>query len=139
MAALKRLLPAAAIWLAACSGSSSGNSPGPATPSSAENGAKIYAQSCVPCHRDDGAGIPNVYPSLANSAVVNGDPVQLAKWVLSGQRPRAMPVGRYSTQMLLFGWLKDDDAAALLTYVRSHFGNASAPVDAATIAKSREQ
>jgi mono/diheme cytochrome c family protein len=137
MAALKRLLPAAAIWLAACSGSSSGTSPGAAAPSSADTGAKIYAQNCLPCHRDDGGGIPNVYPSLVNSAIVNGDPKLLAQWVLSGKRPQAMPVGRYSTQMLLFGWLKDDDAAALLTYVRSHFGNASAPVDAATVAQSR--
>jgi hypothetical protein len=39
--------------------------------------------------------------------------------------------------MLLFGWLKDPDAAALLTYVRSSFGNASPPVDAAAIAAAR--
>jgi mono/diheme cytochrome c family protein len=41
--------------------------------------------------------------------------------------------------MLLFGWMKDDDAAALLTYIRSNFGNSAPPVDAATIAKAREK
>jgi alcohol dehydrogenase (quinone), cytochrome c subunit len=100
-------------------------------------GARLYAQNCVPCHREDGAGVPTVYPALAGSAVVAGDPVVLARWVLSGKRPPTLPAGRYSTQMLLFGWMKDPDAAALLTYVRSHFGNDAPAVDAATIARAR--
>ena len=109
----------------------------PGAAASADAGARLYNQNCVPCHREDGAGVPTVYPALAGSAVVNGDPVQLAQWVLSGKRPPTMPAGRYSTQMLLFGWMKDPDAAALLTYVRSHFGNDTPAVDAATVAKAR--
>ena len=109
----------------------------PGAAASADAGARLYNQNCVPCHREDGAGVPTVYPALAGSVVVNGDPVQLAQWVLSGKRPPTMPAGRYSTQMLLFGWMKDPDAAALLTYVRSHFGNDTPAVDAATVAKAR--
>jgi mono/diheme cytochrome c family protein len=109
----------------------------PGAPASADAGARLYSQNCVPCHREDGAGVPTVYPALAGSPVVTGDPVQLAQWVLSGKRPPAMPAGRYSTQMLLFGWMKDPDAAALLSFVRSHFGNDAPPVDAATVAKAR--
>ena len=100
-------------------------------------GARLYAQNCVPCHRENGLGVPSVYPSLQGSAVVNGDPVQLAQWVLEQKRPASIPAGRFSTKMLMFGWLKDPDAAALLTYLRSHFGNSSAAVDAATIAQAR--
>jgi alcohol dehydrogenase (quinone), cytochrome c subunit len=109
----------------------------PGAPASADAGARLYNQNCVPCHREDGAGVPTVYPALAGSPVVNGDPVQLAQWVLSGKRPPTMPAGRYSTQMLLFGWMKDPDAAALLSFVRSHFGNDAPPVDAAVVAKAR--
>lgn len=105
--------------------------------SAAGQGARLYGQNCVPCHREDGAGVPTVYPALAGSPVVKGDPVQFAQWVLSGKRPPTMLTGRYSTQMLLFGWMKDPDAAALLTYVRSHFGNDAPAVDAATVAKAR--
>jgi mono/diheme cytochrome c family protein len=36
--------------------------------------------------------------------------------------------------MLLFGWMKDQDAAALFSYIRSNFGNSAPPVDAATVA-----
>jgi mono/diheme cytochrome c family protein len=107
-----------------------------AGPTAAEIGEHIYSGNCVPCHQQNGAGIPGVYPSLAGSPVVTGDPGELARWVMQGQRPHSMPAGRYSTQMLQFGWMKPADAAALFSYVRSNFGNAAAPVDAATVAKA---
>jgi mono/diheme cytochrome c family protein len=115
--------------------------PGSATPSAgpADRGAVLYMQNCVPCHREKGEGVPNVYPSLAGSPAVMGDPIELAQWVLSQKRPATIPAGRYPTQMLLFGWLKDQDAAALLTFIRSNFGNSAQPVDAGMIAKARER
>jgi len=108
-------------------------------PGPADRGAVLYMQNCVSCHREKGEGVPNVYPSLTGSAAVVGDPQELAQWVLSQKRPATIPAGRYPTQMLLFGWMKDQDAAALLTYIRSNFGNAAPPVDAAIIAMAREK
>jgi mono/diheme cytochrome c family protein len=105
----------------------------------ADRGAVLYMQNCVACHREKGEGVPNVYPSLTGSAAVMGDPIELAQWVLSQKRPATIPAGRYPTQMLLFGGMKEEDAAALLTYIRSNFGNAAPPVDAAIIAKAREK
>jgi hypothetical protein len=58
----------------------------------------------------------------------------LARWVLKGLRPASLPEGRYSTVMPQFGWMKAPDAAALFTYLRSHFGNSAPSVDAATVA-----
>jgi mono/diheme cytochrome c family protein len=114
-----------------------GGTPAAAPP--AEHGKEVYAQNCVPCHRENGEGVPTVYPSLAGSPAVLGDPVELAQWILSQKRPASIPAGRYPTQMLLFGWMKDADAAALLTYIRANFGNSAPPVDAATVAKARER
>ena len=112
---------------------------GDARSSTAEVGARLYNGNCVPCHQQTGVGIAGVYPSLAGSPVVLGDPAQLALWVVKGQRPPSMPAGRYPTQMLQFGWLKPADAAALFSYVRSNFGNSAAPVDAAAVAKALGQ
>ena len=112
---------------------------GNAGPSTAEVGARLYNGNCVPCHQQTGVGIAGVYPSLAGSPVVLGDPAQLALWVVKGQRPPSMPAGRYPTQMLQFGWMKPADAAALFSYVRSNFGNSAAPVDAAAVAKALGQ
>src|SRR5271170_7697408 len=104
--------------LAACSGRTPGAAPS-AAPTAADAGERIYDGNCIACHQQNGRGIPGVYPSLAGSPVVVGDPAALALWVIKGQRPVSMPVGRYPTTMLLFGWLQPPDAAALLTYVRS--------------------
>jgi mono/diheme cytochrome c family protein len=69
--------------------------------------------------------------------VANGDPAELVRWVLAGKRPASMPAGRYATQMLQFGWMKDQQAAAVLSYVRAHFGNSAPPLDAAAVAAAR--
>ena len=126
------------LLLAACQQSSPGEASAPKD-SGADRGAVLYAQNCVPCHRENGEGVPKVFPSLAGSPAVVGDPVELAQWVLSQKRPASIPAGRYPTQMLLFGWMSNEDAAALLTYIRSNFGNSALPVDPALIAKSREK
>jgi mono/diheme cytochrome c family protein len=76
---------------------------GAAAPGPADRGSVLYMQNCVPCHRDQGEGVPNVYPSLAGSPAVLGDPIELAQWVLSQKRPASIPAGRYATQMLLVG------------------------------------
>jgi mono/diheme cytochrome c family protein len=127
------------VLLAACEQSSPGNGASAPKDGSADRGAVLYAQNCVPCHRDNGEGLPKVFPSLAGSPAVLGDPNALAQWILSQKRPASIPAGRYPTQMLLFGWMNNEDAAALLTYIRSHFGNSAPPVDAVLIAKSREK
>jgi mono/diheme cytochrome c family protein len=143
MLTLSRLLTLGGLMLV-CAGCSQQAAQSPsagtdAAADSAERGAALYAQNCVPCHRENGEGVPKVFPSLSGSPAVTGDPIELAQWVLSQKRPASIPAGRYPTQMLLFGWMSDPDAAALVTYIRSHFGNSAAPVDAAMIAKAREK
>ena len=127
------------MLLGACQQSSPGPGASAAADSGADRGAALYAQNCVPCHHENGEGLPKVFPSLSGSPAVVGDPIELAQWVLSQKRAASIPAGRYPTQMLLFGWMNNQDAAALLTYIRSHFGNSAPPVDAAVIARSREK
>jgi len=139
---LRRALPLGLLLTACACSQQSGQNPaasaaGPTD--AADRGAALYGQNCVPCHHDNGEGVPKVFPSLAGSPAVMGDPIELAQWVLSQKRPASIPAGRYPTQMLLFGWMSDADTAVLLTYIRSHFGNSAPAVDAATIAKAREK
>jgi mono/diheme cytochrome c family protein len=127
------------MLLASCQPTSPGQGLSATANSSADRGAALYAQNCVPCHHENGDGVAKVFPSLSGSPAVLGDPVELAQWVLSQKRPASIPAGRYPTQMLLFGWMSNEDAAAVLTYIRSHFGNSAPAVDPALIAKSREK
>jgi mono/diheme cytochrome c family protein len=131
---LLRPLPAAVLGvLAACSAQSPPGT-GSQTAAAADVGARIYNGNCIACHQQDAHGIPGVYPSLAGSPVVLGDPRALALWIVKGQRSALMPEGRYATKMPAFGWLDAEHGAALLTFLRSSFGNAAPPVDAATVA-----
>ena len=139
---LRRALPLGLLLLVGACSQQSGQNPrcrAPRAADAADRGAALYGQNCVPCHHENGEGVPKVFPSLSGSPAVVGDPIELAQWVLSQKRPASIPAGRYPTQMLLFGWMSDADAAAVLTYIRSHFGNSAPPVDAATIAKAREK
>jgi mono/diheme cytochrome c family protein len=120
--------------LAGCSGGNADSDHATARPTAdLETGARIYSGYCIACHQTDARGMPEVYPSLVGSPVVLGDPQELALWVIKGVRPASMPPGRYPTNMRQFGWMKAQDAAALFTYLRSHFGNAGSPVDAVVI------
>lgn len=102
-------------------------------------GARIYAGNCIACHQQDGRGLAGVYPSLVGSPVLLGDTKTLTLWVIKGQRPPSMPPGRYPTAMLQFGWMKPADAAALFTYLRSHYGNSGSAVAADSVAKALRQ
>lgn len=101
----------------------------------ARTGADLFNGNCSACHQANGQGIPGVYPSLGGSPTVLGDPQALALWVIGGQRAPTMPAGQhYPTAMPEFGWLEPEEAAALLTYIRSSFGNRASPVEPLTVA-----
>jgi mono/diheme cytochrome c family protein len=131
--------------LSGCSPAAPGNSPpgtaaagttgntAAALPPAGRTGAFLFTANCASCHQQNAQGIPGVYPSLVGSPVVLGDPTAFALWVVQGQRAASMPPDRYATAMPRFGWMTGSDAAALLTYLRSNFGNSAPPVGAAAI------
>ncbi|YBV94253.1 cytochrome c (plasmid) [Phyllobacteriaceae bacterium JZ32] len=103
-------------------------------------GQAIYRDSCNACHRDSGAGIPRLFPTLAGSAVVqSGNPTTLIRIVLEGTQGVATAAAPTGPAMPSFAWrFNDDEVASLLTYVRNSWGNAAAPVSAADVKKLRE-
>jgi mono/diheme cytochrome c family protein len=134
MAAGKRIL----VALLGLAGALGGCSPAAAPPPE-RAGARLYNGNCIACHQQDAHGIPGVYPSLAGSPVVLGDPAVFALWVVKGRRPESMPAGRYATAMPQFGWMRDADVAALLTYLRTSFGNSAPPVAPAMLSRVLEE
>ncbi|MBS0373144.1 MAG: cytochrome c [Proteobacteria bacterium] len=100
-------------------------------------GARLYAMNCLACHQRDGAGVPGVQPPLAGTPVPTGDPGELLRWVMYGERPASLPRGPYSGVMPQFAYLSDADLATLLSYVRTSFGNQAPPVTAAMVAAAR--
>lgn len=112
------------------------------SPSSTDPGARVYNTNCVTCHQPQGQGIPGVYPPLQQTEWVNGDEGRLIRLVLNGMRgPIEVNGVQYNSVMTAHDFLSDDQIAAVLTYVRSNFGNASGPVspdDVAAVRAARE-
>ncbi len=86
--------------------------------------------SCYACHRDNGEGIVQIYPPLAGSEWVNGDPERLIKLTLHGiwgkirVRGKVFEPNQGVPPMTAIGnMFSDAEIASVLTYVRNSWGN----------------
>jgi len=92
-------------------------------------GQKIYHREghCVTCHQANGKGLDPAFPSLEKSAWVSGDSTRLIKLAMYGlMGPLEINGKKYDGQVPMTpfaGMLKDDEMAAVLTFVRNSFGN----------------
>jgi mono/diheme cytochrome c family protein len=93
-------------------------------------GAKIYEQHCEQCHQAQGQGVTHAYPALAqNRAVLLSDPTNLVQAVLYGGYPAATTHNPRPFGMPPFVLtLEDREIAAVLTHLRSQWGNQAAEV-----------
>jgi mono/diheme cytochrome c family protein len=91
-------------------------------------GSAIYQDLCAACHRQDGKGVPNMFPNLAEVATVKAkDPTTVLRVILQGAQTVATDSEPTGPAMPAFGWQLDDaKIAAVATYVRDHFGKAPA-------------
>jgi mono/diheme cytochrome c family protein/glucose/arabinose dehydrogenase len=108
-------------------------------------GKKIYETEgyCITCHQEAGSGLQNAgYPTLVGQEWVLGDEERLIKLTLHGlYGPMEIMGNHYEGQvpMMAFkGLLKDDEIAAVLTYVRNAFGNKAAVINSDKVKKVRE-
>jgi len=113
---------------------------GPAPKAGAPDGAALFAALCAACHQTSGQGLPGVFPPLAGSEWVNGRETTAAAIVLHGISGSLSVRGStFNGAMPAFGsQLNDEQIAALLTHVRSQWGNSAAAVQADTVAQARE-
>lgn len=87
-------------------------------------GEKLYIDYCAECHQKDGKGASGRFPPLADTDWVTGDKERLVKTVLEGLEGNIEVNGEaYNNIMPAFGFLGDEEAASLLTYIRKSFGN----------------
>lgn len=91
-------------------------------------GREVYEETCVRCHQAGGRGIEGMFPSLRESELVQGPPEALLVIVLEGRA--AMPG---------FGEnLSDKQIAAVLTYLRTRWGNDAGRIHRKESAHMRE-
>ncbi len=106
----------------------------------ANDGPALFASMCAACHQANGQGLPGVFPPLAGSEWVNGKDSTAAAIVINGITGSLSVKGSsYNGAMPAFGTqLSDEQIAAVLSYVRTQWGNKAAAVTAETVALTRE-
>jgi len=128
---------AMAIYLKGLAQGSSPDRPAPPLPSAETSllvslGKPIYDRHCASCHGSEGAGKLPHYPLLAgNQSIQMSSAVNAIRMVLNGGFPpgtkgNPMPYGMPPFAHVL----SDDEIAAVVTYIRTSWGNRGAPVSA---------
>ncbi len=136
-------LGAMAVYLKTL-GDAQGAVPAPSEPGPSAgdpHGAKLYTDHCASCHGDRGEGVAGAYPPLAgNRAVTMAVPANLVRIVLEGgfspatagnPRPYGMPPFEQD--------FSNDDVAAVLTHLRSSWGNRAEAVTPVDVNRYRER
>ncbi|TCW75904.1 alcohol dehydrogenase [Burkholderia sp. SRS-46] len=95
-------------------------------------GRKIYEAQCALCHAKEGQGMPPHFPPLANNQSIQmTSSVNPIRMVLNGgyapgTRKNPMPYGMPPFAQAL----SDEEVAAVVTYIRTAWGNHGKPVSA---------
>ena len=111
-----------------------------ATPEQLAEGKKVY-MTCMPCHQPTGLGLPMVFPPLAKTDYVNGSAERFAAMILKGNAgPMTIEGKPYNNIMPgQEATLTDAQIAAVMTYVRSSFGNSAPPVATELVTATRKK
>ncbi len=99
-------------------------------------GKILYEQSCAQCHYD-GAGNP-VAPDLRGSSVLAEPPQALARIILDGRQGVSMKDGKKLNGIMPpQAYLRDEEIAAVVVYVREAFGDRRDALSPAAVAEIR--
>ena len=110
---LKGAMVIVAALVAAATAPSRAQTGAPAAATTAPDGKALFLKNCAACHQANGKGIPGAFPPLAGSKFATGAHADVATVLLKGRG--GMP--DFSEN------ISDADMAAILTYVRSSWGN----------------
>lgn len=107
-------------------------------------GKRVFTANCVACHQATGLGLPNVFPPLVGSEWVLGQDWHgdnhLVRILLHGlQGPIEVKGAAFNGAMPAWQQLKDEEIAAVLTYIRNEWGNSAPPISAEQVAKIRAE
>jgi len=104
------------------------------------DGSLVYIGVCQTCHQPAGTGVAGQYPPLAGSEWLTRDAETAVRIVLYGlEGPITVKGQAFNNKMPAFhDKLGNDEIAAVLTHVRSAWGNSAGPVDEEVVESVRE-
>ncbi|RZL92014.1 MAG: cytochrome c [Variovorax sp.] len=104
------------------------------------DGRQLFVAKCQACHQASGQGLPGVFPPLAGSSWVKGPAEVSVQILLHGLNgPIEVAGATYNGSMPAFGeQMNDAELAAVLSFIRSEWGNTSPGVEAEHVQVARK-
>lgn len=100
-------------------------------------GKNLFETNCAACHQQNGQGVPNVFPPLANSDYLMARKDKGIGIVLQGLTGKITVNGVEYDGVMPQMQLNNDEVASILTYVRNTWGNDGDLVTAEEVDKVR--
>ena len=107
----------------------------PQTAAAGPVGSTVFAQNCASCHGAEGKGVPGAFPPLAGNPFVTGDAAKVIGAVMHGMTtPISVNGAAYHGAMPAWASkLSPAEVAAVVTYIRSAWGNHAPAVTEAQV------
>ena len=104
-----------------------------------EAGKVLFNGTCSVCHQQNGEGLANVFPPLAEADYLRTEPQDKAiEIVLNGlSGPVTVNGTTYNSVMPPMSQLNDDEIADILTFIYNNWGNNGGEVSAEQVAAVR--
>ena len=85
------------------------------------DGKALYKEYCQSCHMKKGKGFFNLYPPLKNADWIGNDE-KMIHTILNGLKGEITVDGKtYDKEMPSLDYLKDEQIAAIINYIRTDF------------------
>ncbi|WP_295899121.1 copper-containing nitrite reductase [uncultured Bdellovibrio sp.] len=91
-------------------------------------GKRIFESSCFACHQANGQGVPGAFPPLAKSDFLNNNKDKAISAVVHGLEGKITVNGKEYNSIMPAQVLSDEEAANVLNYVYSAWGNSKKKV-----------
>lgn len=87
------------------------------------DGSEIYQDFCVQCHLDNGKGIENTFPPLANSDYLINNLEASIRGVKYGMRGEISVNGKTYNGVMINQGLDEEEVADVMNYILNSWGN----------------
>ncbi len=106
---------------------------------SSERGKEIYLTNCVNCHMEQGEGLEEIFPPLANSDYLLADKNRAIRQTLYGVTGEMTVNGvTYNSEMNGFE-LSDEEMSDLMNYILNSFGNEGGVITPEDVKAARDK
>ena len=106
---------------------------------SVARGKEIYTAQCLSCHMEQGEGIEDVYPPVAESDYLMADKSRSIEQIVSGASGEMKVNGKIYNGVMPGFDMTDEEVSDVLNYIRNSFGNKGAAVTAEEVSSVRKK